>query len=102
MDAAGAVNYNVQGEGFSPTGSVTRRSSTSKGGDEFGPKATAASDVGLAHIARIATLCNDAHLQMKKGTWSVMGGATEGALKVLAEKLGTSDSQYNAHTGSLS
>ncbi|MBI2864051.1 MAG: calcium-transporting P-type ATPase, PMR1-type [Chloroflexi bacterium] len=56
-------------------------------GDIIGPIETDRSDI--ATLARIAALCNDAHLlRNEKGRHYVLGDPTEGALLVLAAKAG--------------
>jgi Ca2+-transporting ATPase len=42
----------------------------------------------LAWAARIALLCNDATVEERDGTWTVLGDPTEGALQVLGLKAG--------------
>jgi Ca2+ transporting ATPase len=51
----------------------------------------------VAQIAEIAALCNDARLAFdsKSGTYSNVGEPTEGALRVLVEKIGTPDASQN-------
>eukprot|EP00475_Leptophrys_vorax_P033078 TRINITY_DN5174_c0_g6_i1.p1 TRINITY_DN5174_c0_g6~~TRINITY_DN5174_c0_g6_i1.p1 ORF type:complete len:994 (+),score=317.58 TRINITY_DN5174_c0_g6_i1:135-3116(+) len=47
-------------------------------------------DESLKWLAKISTLANDSLLEMKKGQVEKVGEATEAALKVLAEKIGSS------------
>ncbi|KAH8603095.1 hypothetical protein B0O99DRAFT_657753 [Bisporella sp. PMI_857] len=51
----------------------------------------------LFQITEVAALCNDAQLAFdsKTGTYSNVGEPTEGALRVLVEKIGTQDSAAN-------
>lgn len=70
------VGYAPEGEVSSPDGSI---SSTLHG--------------ELSRLARVLLLCNDARLESDEGKWSVKGDPTEGALIVLAEKLGLQQSK---------
>jgi len=70
--------YTVSGSGYAPTGDLT--------GD-----GDPASDPYLARLALVAAACNDATLHPPDGTnreWTIIGDPTEGALVVLAAKLG--------------
>jgi Ca2+ transporting ATPase len=55
-------------------------------------------------MAEVAALCNDARLAFdpKSGTYSNVGEPTEGALRVLVEKIGTQDSAHNQAKAGLS
>ena len=61
-----------------------------------------------AAVAKISSLCNDAHLVFERRTetgqtnvFSITGEATEAALKVLAEKLGVPERRLNDDTWSV-
>jgi len=43
---------------------------------------------GIKQLARIASLCNDSHIEIKNDTFSSIGQSTEAAMKVLVEKIG--------------
>ena len=60
--------FTVSGAGYAPEGVITPP------GD-------------LESIALAATFCNDAHLHLKEGTWSVEGDPMEGALLAFAGKV---------------
>ncbi|KAH0560066.1 hypothetical protein GP486_003412 [Trichoglossum hirsutum] len=51
----------------------------------------------VLQIAEISALCNDASIAYdpKTGTFTCVGEPTEGALRVLAEKIGTADRAFN-------
>ena len=54
-------------------------------------------------MAEVSALCNEAQLSFdsKTGNFSSIGEPTEGALRALVEKIGTSDSAYNLQKQSL-
>jgi calcium-translocating P-type ATPase len=62
-------NFTIAGQGYAPEGAITPP------GD-------------LGRLARAATLCNDARLHRKDGTWTVEGDPMEGALLAFAGKVG--------------
>lgn len=47
-------------------------------------------------VAEVCAVCNEAKLECKAGQFRVSGAPTEGALKVLAEKLGVADEGLNS------
>ncbi|MFE8072511.1 HAD-IC family P-type ATPase [Marinobacteraceae bacterium S3BR75-40.1] len=82
-----AETYTVEGSGYAPEGEL-----------RTGQKnIDAVERHALQEMGRIAALCNDAHLQEKEGHWSVQGDPMEGALLVLARKLGLLESQEQQH-----
>lgn len=74
--------YGVEGSTFTPVGKITRN------GQETHDLASTSSTV--RQMAEISALCNDAQLALdeKSGIYSSVGEPTEGALKVLVEKIG--------------
>jgi Ca2+ transporting ATPase len=52
----------------------------------------------VADLTEVAALCNESVLSLDhhNGTFNIIGEPTEGALRVLVEKLGTPNSNYNA------
>ncbi|KAK2628325.1 hypothetical protein QTJ16_002971 [Diplocarpon rosae] len=79
----------VEGTTFAPQGSIVS-------------KGAIVSDVAsqsntIFQMAEVAALCNDAQLAFdaKSGTYSNVGEPTEGALRVLVEKIGTQDPALN-------
>ncbi|MFO1295304.1 MAG: HAD-IC family P-type ATPase [Rubrivivax sp.] len=76
--------FEVSGIGYAPGGVVRAVAADAAA-------VAAADDAGLAALLRAAVLCNDAELlapEDERGTWSVLGDPTEGALLVLAAKAG--------------
>jgi magnesium-transporting ATPase (P-type) len=71
--------YTVTGTGYEPAGEVL---------DEGRSAATLEGSPGLGELARAGVLCNDAELVHREGQWRIEGDPTEGALLVLAAKLG--------------
>lgn len=78
----------VQGTTFAPEGHIT-----SAGLAVYEP----AMSNTVFQMAEVAALCNDSKLAFdsKSGTFSNVGEPTEGALRVLVEKIGTSDAANN-------
>eukprot|EP00878_Enallax_costatus_P002528 GHUV01002710.1.p1 GENE.GHUV01002710.1~~GHUV01002710.1.p1 ORF type:complete len:741 (+),score=207.05 GHUV01002710.1:194-2416(+) len=48
-------------------------------------------DTCLTHLAEVCAACNDSKIECVEGTFRSVGAPTEASLKVLVEKLGTSD-----------
>lgn len=69
----------VTGSGYSPTGGVH---------DENGTAVTLDQEPALGELIKASVLCNDAGLRHHDGQWKVDGDPTEGALLVLADKVG--------------
>lgn len=86
----------VEGTTFSPLGSISSNGKTITD--------IAAKSSTIFQIAEVAALCNDAQLAFdaKSGTYSNVGEPTEGALRVLVEKIGTKDSAQNQAKASVS
>ncbi len=84
---AGGVLHRVEGEGYRPEGRVV----APDGAVDPGGASPA-----LERLAEACALCNDAELRRDGERWKVVGDPTEGALVVLAEKLGVSASQVRA------
>ncbi|EME80304.1 uncharacterized protein MYCFIDRAFT_49900 [Pseudocercospora fijiensis CIRAD86] len=92
---SGLEELEVEGTSFTPEGIVTKGEKVI----EF----PAASSKTIAQMIEVAAVCNDAKLayDSKTSAFLNVGEPTEGALRVLAEKVGTPDSSYNAQRGSL-
>eukprot|EP01083_Nonionella_stella_P075869 206453_1 len=79
-------HFDVKGLDFSPFGTITTEDDVLE---------SAAPHSSLCLIGRISALCNETHIshKMKDGldTFVLSGEATEGALRVLAEKIGLPD-----------
>ncbi|HEY0848094.1 MAG TPA: HAD-IC family P-type ATPase [Noviherbaspirillum sp.] len=67
----------VEGAGYAPSGRVLAG----------GSPVTAEQARGLYWLAACARLCNDSILEQADGEWRILGDPTEGALRVLSEKL---------------
>ncbi|WP_395394448.1 HAD-IC family P-type ATPase [Novosphingobium sp. BL-8A] len=78
---AGERELRVDGAGYLPEGTIAPLS-----GDD--PEAAIAS---AEDILRCGALCNDAHLRLIDGAWTVTGDPMEGALIALARKAGIDD-----------
>jgi Ca2+ transporting ATPase len=79
----------VQGTSFAPMGAI------SKAGKVI--EHPAATSTTVAQMTEVAAVCNDAELawDSKTGTYNNIGEPTEGALRTLAEKIGTPDAAFN-------
>lgn len=79
----------VEGTTFSPKGDIKSKGSVVKD--------IAKTSNTVFQMAEVSALCNDAQLAFdsKSGTYSNVGEPTEGALRVLVEKIGTQDSAEN-------
>jgi Ca2+ transporting ATPase len=87
---SGFEELDVEGTSFEPRGQITKRGKVIS--------SPAASSWTVASMAEIAALCNDAEITYdeKSKTFGLVGEATEGALRVLAEKVGTPEASVNA------
>ncbi|KAG9540138.1 calcium ATPase, partial [Aureobasidium melanogenum] len=96
QQGSGLEELTVEGTSFAPEGAIT----TSNG--ETLENAAASSST-IAQIAEVAALCNDARLSYdsEKDVYNNVGEATEGALRVLAEKIGTRDASVNSARSTL-
>ena len=77
----------------------TKKTHTHTKGSPNNPLKFPCLNAGLRKLSEIGVLCNESSLQYKKDAtlaknihWSVTGEPTEGALKVMAEKIGLPDS----------
>lgn len=79
----------VEGTTFAPRGNIL-----SKGLAVYD---IAAKSSTILQMAEVSAICNDAQLAFdaKTGTYSNVGEPTEGALRVLVEKIGTGDASWN-------
>ncbi|THY79905.1 calcium ATPase [Aureobasidium pullulans] len=93
---SGLEELTVEGSSFAPEGAITTST-----GQTLENAATSSSTI--AQIAEVAALCNDARLayDSEKGVYNNVGEATEGALRVLAEKIGTRDASVNSARSTL-
>ena len=81
--ASGLVERAVDGDSYVPSGEIRNMPSPDARGRVF--------DV----FASVCALCNDAELHYVNNTYTISGEPTEGALRVLVEKLGDSKRVYN-------
>lgn len=91
----GLEEFEVEGTTFSPEGKI---SSNGKNLENL-----AASSVTIRKLAEVAALCNESRLafESKNGTFNCVGEPTEGALRVLVEKIGTPEAAANQESGKL-
>ena len=86
----------VEGSTFAPEGSLLSNGKKTSN--------LASSSATVRQIAEISALCNESKLAFdpKTGAYSSIGEPTEGALRVLAEKIGTPDAAINQKRSALS
>lgn len=79
----------VEGTTFAPEGNLLRANKPLSN--------PAASSKTIAQLAEVLALCNESHLayDAKTNVFTLIGPATEGALRVLVEKIGTPDATMN-------
>jgi Ca2+-transporting ATPase len=73
--------FTVNGEGWVPSGDILER----------GRPLALGSAPGLKAIAQACLACNDAVLEQEQGRWHIHGDPSEGALLVLAAKIGPAE-----------
>ncbi|KAI9765541.1 MAG: hypothetical protein M1835_007366 [Candelina submexicana] len=85
----GLEEIDVSGTTFAPEGTLTSRGNVVEN--------LAASSNTILQMAEVSALCNESQLSYdaKNGTFSSVGEPTEGALRVLVEKIGTRDVSFN-------
>jgi Ca2+ transporting ATPase len=88
-NGSGLEEVEIEGTSFAPEGQISFQGKPVEN--------LAASSATVHQICEVAALCNDSSLayDSKNGTYSIVGEPTEGALRVLAEKIGTPDSRIN-------
>jgi Ca2+ transporting ATPase len=86
----GLEEFDVEGTSFAPEGQISFQ------GKPLGN--LAASSATVRQICEVTALCNEAQLayDSKNSTYNLVGEPTEGALRVLVEKVGTPDANHNA------
>ena len=91
----GIDEITVEGTTFAPEGRLLFRRGVVEN--------LAASSAAIMKMTEVAALCNEAQLSFdsKHGTYSSVGEPTEGALRVLVEKIGTPDPAFNNQKRSL-
>ncbi|KAI9668215.1 MAG: hypothetical protein M1821_001035 [Bathelium mastoideum] len=95
-NGSGLEEFDVEGTSFTPDGKVSYRGKYLSHPAEHSKT--------MEQIIEVAAVCNDAHLtrDTKSGTCSNVGEPTEGALRVLVEKVGSPISTYNESRASVS
>jgi len=85
----GLEEIDVEGTTFAPQGTLSVNGEVVEN--------LAASSETVLQMTEVSALCNEAQLsfEAKTGTYSSVGEPTEGALRALVEKIGTSDSAFN-------
>ena len=93
---SGLDEIDVEGTTFAPEGKVSFKGKPLED--------AAASSPTILKMAMVSALCNEAKIAFdpKNGTYSSVGEPTEGALRVLVEKIGTPESELNQKRGTLS
>ena len=74
----------IEGSSYAPVGKI--------GG---GFKGIAKGDVGLHYFAKVGAICNNSRLEFSEEKYRKVGEPTEAALRVLVEKLGSTDDALN-------
>ena len=87
---------NVKGTTFAPVGDLIRNGKVLEN--------PAAASATIKQMSEVLALCNESRLSYdaKMKTYSTIGEPTEGALRVLVEKIGTDDIAVNSTRNSLS
>ena len=95
-DGASLEEIDVAGTNFAPEGAISFR------GKVLEHPASYSST--MFQLAEVLALCNESLLSLdpKTGAHTVVGEPTEGALRVLVEKIGSPDEKYNASRTSVS
>nr|RNJ64878.1 MAG: cation-transporting P-type ATPase [Leptolyngbya sp. IPPAS B-1204] len=83
---AGGESYRVTGSGYDPKGEISASHHFHERAADPNPDFNAKPALQACLIAGL--LCNDSHLTVKDGFWSVVGDPTEGALLTVANKAG--------------
>ncbi|KAF2178562.1 calcium ATPase [Zopfia rhizophila CBS 207.26] len=89
-DGKGLEEIDVAGTSFAPEGEISFKGKRLEN--------LAASSSTVLQMCEVTALCNDANLSLdsKNGTYSIIGEPTEGALRVLVEKIGTPHPHLNS------
>lgn len=88
-DGQSLEEIDVEGTSFAPHGGVSHKGKSLQQASVEIPV--------IAQLSEVAALCNEAVLSFdaKNGTYNIVGEPTEGALRVMVEKLGSPDSNHN-------
>ena len=92
----GLEEIDIEGTTFSPEGKLSSNGMNLQN--------IAASSVTVRKLAEVSALCNDSKLEFdsKNETYGNIGEPTEGALRVLVEKIGTPNASFNDTRNALS
>ncbi|KAJ2719609.1 hypothetical protein GGI07_005107 [Coemansia sp. Benny D115] len=99
LDAQGAVReLMVSGTDFSPAGDVLDARGAAISNVAADEHAVPGSMQALRDLATVSAMCNDATVTYnhEKNVYQIVGEPTEGALRVLVEKIETPDAAFNA------
>ncbi|KAI9800559.1 MAG: hypothetical protein M1833_003217 [Piccolia ochrophora] len=85
----------VEGTTFMPDGGLSLKGKAVEN--------LAATSATVFRVAEISAICNEAKISHdpRSGTFTTVGEPTEGALRVLVEKIGTRDPQFNKQTRTI-
>lgn len=88
-DGSGLEEIDVAGTSFEPEGAISYQGKVIEN-----PAAWSAT---MNQLAESIALCNEARVSydVKNGNYNIVGEPTEGALRVLAEKIGSPEARYN-------
>ncbi|MCA0388019.1 MAG: cation-translocating P-type ATPase [Bacteroidetes bacterium] len=86
----GGTVYKVTGNGYKPEGSILA-----------GDVEVKELPLPLKHTLESGVLCNDTKLVKEDDEWEIIGDPTEGAIVVVAEKAGISNSTFNSNNPRL-
>lgn len=94
-DGKSLDRFDVDGTSFAPEGQISFNGQVKEH--------LAASSATVRQICEVTALCNDSSLSIdpKTGAHALIGEPTEGALRVLVEKVGTPDHAYNTKRSTL-
>lgn len=86
----GVEEIDIEGTSFAPEGRISTSGTPIR--------SAASSSKTISHITEVCAICNDSSLSYDPQTeqYAVIGEPTEGALRVLAEKIGTPDDAFNS------
>jgi len=87
---AGETVYSVTGNGYKPEGKILK-----------GDSEVSTLDEALAHLLHSGVLCNDTKLTKEDNEWEIIGDPTEGAIVVVAEKAGISNTGFKTENPRL-
>ncbi|KAK5123882.1 hypothetical protein LTR85_002078 [Meristemomyces frigidus] len=92
---SGLEELDVEGTSFAPEGAISKDGKVIEN-----PAATSKT---VAQLTEVAAICNDSTLSYDSThrAFNNVGEPTEGALRVLVEKIGTTDASYNAERSGL-